>query len=222
MPYRHRMHIFCLRVRREIFIRCILSSRTGHADQSSDVYISVAFTCMETICYDFEGSFGISHSLMSVKEPHLVCAIWGICTGEADCRGICTVWGKASLWWDPGYMNKHFCSSLDQHVLESQIFLPGFLKSLLSDLKGTEKRTQTLLYLKLSDYSFASRWLTDSTLSICQGILNSSPQLKYSHWQVLSSGLLTKTWEFIWGEIFLISQIQMYFPVKGALSAVSA
>lgn len=54
-------------------------------------------------------------------------------------------------------MSKHFCSSLDHHVLETQVFLLGFLKSLLSDLKGTGKGTQTLLYLKLGDYSFASR-----------------------------------------------------------------
>lgn len=84
MPYRHRMHIIYLKVRREIFIKCILSSRTGHADQYNEFYISVVFICMETICCDFEGSFGISHSPMSVKEPFLACAILGICAGGAD------------------------------------------------------------------------------------------------------------------------------------------
>lgn len=84
MPHLHRMHIICLRVQREIFIRCILSSRTGHADQYNDIHVPVVFTCMETICYDFEGSFGIPHSLMSMKEPLLACAIQGTCAGGAD------------------------------------------------------------------------------------------------------------------------------------------
>lgn len=91
MPYRHRMHIICLRVRREIFVRYILSSRTGHADQYNDIYISVVFTCMETICYDFEGSFGISHSLMSVKEPLLAVPSQESAQEEQTCRETHTV-----------------------------------------------------------------------------------------------------------------------------------
>lgn len=41
------MHIIYLRL------------RMGHADQYNDIHISLIFTSMKTICYDFEDGFGV-------------------------------------------------------------------------------------------------------------------------------------------------------------------
>lgn len=92
MPYRHRMHIICLRVRREIFIRCILSSWTGHADHYNNIHISIAFTCMETICHDFEGSFGIPHEGEGASPS--MCHLRNLCRRSRFAEGLTQFEGK--------------------------------------------------------------------------------------------------------------------------------
>lgn len=123
MPYRHRAHIICLTVSGEIFIRWILSRRTGHADLYSDIHISVAFTCMETIFYGFEGSFGIFHGLVSVKKPLLACGIRGVCRrsrvterlaqfeGSLAHDGLLGTWINISalLWITMSWKLRFFC-----------------------------------------------------------------------------------------------------------------
>lgn len=141
MPCRSRMHIICLWVRREILIRCIWSGRMGHTDQYNDIHIPVIFTCMKPTCYDFEDSFGITHSIMSVKGLLLVCAPGELpipsAQGEQPCRGTPTVWGKSGPCRGPGQTRQHLCSSLlcsgsPFAGVSCTSLLLGFLKSLLT------------------------------------------------------------------------------------------
>lgn len=70
MPYRCRMHIISLLVRREILIICIWSSRIGHGDQYNNT--DIIFTCMKPICYDFE-----FHKTMVLDSSQVQIHKWG-------------------------------------------------------------------------------------------------------------------------------------------------
>lgn len=147
MPYRGRMRIISLLGRREILIICIWSSRIGHGDQYND--IDIIFTCMKTICYDFEDSVGIPHSPMSVKEPLLACGTRGTpippAQEEQPCRGTRAVWGDGGPCWDPGHERQHLCSALDHWKLTcfSSAEFPEITLNAHQTLKEQAKATQT-------------------------------------------------------------------------------
>lgn len=231
MLYRSRMHnIICLWVRREILIRCIWSSRMGHTDQYNDIHIPVIFTCMKTICYDFEDSFGIPHSMMSVRELLLTRATWRIpippAQGEQPSRGTPAVWGKRGPCRGPGHTRQHLCSALDHCSLETHVTLFCWVSSnhsqRLSDPKG-KGTTNLLLYLKTDDCTFASRCLAGSRLS--NYLPRHSEQFPRAQIQSLKSPVLRfankKMGIYLRWNLILISQIQLYFPGKTALATMS-
>lgn len=159
-------------------------------------------------------------SLMSVSLS------WHIPPGEIPSHLHSGHWGKSGLCQDPGHTRQHLCFALDCHCHVLLFCQVSWTHSqCLSDLKGTGRgTTNTLLYLKTDYYSFASRWLTDSRLfNYLPGHFKQLPRAEI---QSLTSPVLRfanrKMEIYLRWNLFLISLLQMCFPVKAALAAMSA
>lgn len=177
----------------------------GYSGQYNDIHIPVVFICMKNICYDFEDLSGISHNLMwrslswhkpsrelpshrhrksSLAEGFLQFE------GRVAQTGILGTWSSifALLWVTVPW--KLRCFSSDGF---SEISLKSY-----QTLKKQRKALRIYYYIwnQIIAILLPGYLQIVDCLSICQGILYSSPEVKYSHWHILSSGLLTKKWEF--------------------------